>query len=318
MRFSNGAPVRPEDVRASIERMLACRRPGPRARRHTCRHSRAQRGVSVEALRSLEGDRDRRGGADRDHPSEPARRRVPAQAPRSCSSCRPAARRTSRDARAPGHGPVHDQALGPAARRVAGPQPAVPDMVARSARRIPRQDRVPDRPVTSTGRRRGTRRRGRRAAPSGTRQVAPSCGRGTAHACTPIPPPGGSRTCSSTSAPRRSTTLASGGRSTTPSIAAASPSSRHGGDARADLPDAAAGHPGLHALVPFTVEPEPRGHVDRPGPGKGAPARRRLRDARHEGRVLGEPPVAAARPLLPLAVATLAIAAGSARSATST
>ena len=96
----------------------------------------------------------------------------------------------------------------------------------------------------------------------------------------------GPRTRSSTSARRRSTTPAPGG---TELRRRPRPARRaHGrGDAPADLPDAAAGLPGLHAVVSLHGQPEPRGNVDGPGPGEGAPARHRLGDAWHEGRVLG-------------------------------
>ena len=139
LRFSDGTPVRPEDFRASIERVVRLAgQVAPLLRRH-----RRRRRVQPAAVRPLEGHRDRRRGTDDHHPPPPARRRVqhklaiplayvlPARAPATLIRGRPR--------RAPG--PYRIAAFAPARGVAAGAQPALSLVVGRGAsRRLPRRD----------------------------------------------------------------------------------------------------------------------------------------------------------------------------------
>ena len=77
LRFSDGTPVRPEDFRASIERVVRLAGQGAAVLR---RHRRRPRRARPRRCDLVAGHRDRRRGADDHHPPPPARRRVPAQA----------------------------------------------------------------------------------------------------------------------------------------------------------------------------------------------------------------------------------------------
>ena len=111
LRFSDGAPVRPEDVRASIERMIAVTAAADGFSDYLPIRGAARcRSTQCDLSDGIEVDDDELG----DHPSEPARRRVPAQARQRVRGAPPAARgEIVDDADDPGHGPVPRRALGP-------------------------------------------------------------------------------------------------------------------------------------------------------------------------------------------------------------
>ena len=224
LRFSNGAPVTPEDVRASLARLLAFGDPGsyddlnaiPGAA--NCADDRLPARARFERCDLSDGVETDAAARTITFHLTAAGPRLPAQAP--CP-----VRRTGREpgqagehAGAAGHGPVHDQALAPAAGWAAGSQPALPRLVVRPARRLPRPDRDPV-PAAKSPDRRGRGRRGghrRVRRPDPVRRSPQGAVRRTAAHRPRLQGPG---TCSSTSARRRSTTLASGEHSTTPSIA---------------------------------------------------------------------------------------------------
>ena len=291
LRFSDGAPVTPEDVRASVARRLAFGDPGwfdvPNTIKGAERCTDPRLSARARFRRCDLSDGVETDAAARTvtfHLIE-AGRRLPAQAR---APAGPAGREPGQAAAHPdgaGHGPLHRRALGPA-ERAAGPQPALPRVDARPARRLPRSDQLPLPADQGPDRRRREGRGGHRPLrrPDRLRRPGPGAARRTA-ACRP-----GSRDRVRVpqrphAAVRRRPRPAGTQLRRRPRPARRAP--RRGRDAPADLPDAAAGLPGLHAVVSLHRQPELRGHLDGPGPGEGAPARRRLRDARHEGRVLG-------------------------------
>ena len=163
VRFSNGAPVKPEDVRASIERLLATPHQDFKPDLPPIRGTARCTGKVCDLSQGIETDAAARTVTI--HLSRPD--------PEFLHKLHIRLHRAGRelgeggdDEAAAGHGPIHDQALGPAARRVDGPQPPLPCVVARPARRVPGPDRLPAGPATSAGRRGGTRRRGHRPAAS--------------------------------------------------------------------------------------------------------------------------------------------------------
>ena len=207
LRFSNGAPVRPEDVRASIERLIAVNGGG--------------RGVLADYLPIRGAARcqatrcDLSGGIEVDetrlghHPSEPARRRVPAQARQRVRGARPGARRSASrrgrsraPARTGSSGGIRTRAGCWSATRTSGSgRPTVPTAS----------------PTASSCSNRGTespRADGGAADVTSRRSRAPaalhSSGRTTGRGCTPTRTRTRA-TRSSTSALRPSTTCACGG-----------------------------------------------------------------------------------------------------------
>ena len=215
VRFSNGALLRPEDVRASIERLMMLPQkdflpdvpPVRGAARCGLERCDLSQGIETDSTAGTVTIHLRRPDPDFLHKLHGALRRAgrdPGEGGENASGA--------------GHGPVHDRALGPGERRVAGPQPALRRVIARPARRASRT-RSPSR-SRSRERRSPRWSAAPRTSPCSLARSAASLRSGgvTAHGCTPTPT-SGRGTRSSTSSPRRSMILASGGRSTTRSIA---------------------------------------------------------------------------------------------------
>ena len=262
LRFSDGAPVTPEDVRASLARLLAFGDPGyydeldaiPGAARcaDAARPARARfercdlsEGVETDAAARTITFHLTRPDPDFLHKLH-SLLIVPAGSPP----------RPVEHTAAAGHRPVHDRALGPAAGRAAGPQPALPRLVTRSARRLPRPDHDPvpaaEGPDRRVRGRRGGHRRVRRPDPRG-RSAQGALRRTAAHR-----PRSGDRVRvpqRPRAAVRRRPRPASAQLRRRSRPARRAPGQR---DAQADLPDAAPGLAGIHAgRVPSPSTPTP-------------------------------------------------------------
>ena len=292
VRFSDGAPVRPEDVRASIERSLQviAREPG------FCRDYLPIRGASrcrathCDLSGGIETDAP---AADGHHPSEPA------ATSSSCTSCVNATGRAGRqpaqvrpDARARRHRSVPVRAVGSEARRVLVRNPHFrvwsPD----------RPDGFPDRSSCATTRRGRSSRRStaaRRTSPGRSpraRRHAGSRTRVRRHGCTPDPARRDWLRVPERPRSRRSTTWRVR-RALNFAVDRGAGVAELLGSPETQQPTCQLLPPGFQGYTPscpFTLDPNAAGHVDRARPGRRA---RRLiaasGHARHEGRVLGQP-----------------------------
>ena len=139
--------------------------------------ARAVPGRPEEAVRPLEGDRDRRGLEHRHLPPHRARPRLPATSSRSPRRTRcPPGRRSIRRGSLPATGPYEIASFDPKRGDPARPQPEVPRVVAGGpAERLPGRDRRALRRLAGRARRGGPARLGRSA--------PPDCGAGRRRPC---------------------------------------------------------------------------------------------------------------------------------------